>query len=81
MDERRPMILIDVTPGEGGDFDRSLLERLGHDVAVCHGPDRGTLCPLLAGTGCELVDEAHGIVLALDLDRPQHRDSQHVRSV
>jgi hypothetical protein len=73
MKEPHGMILIDVTPGSGGEFDRSFLERTGHDVVVCHGPEHGELCPLLAGTGCEKVDRAHGIVFALDLDRAQHR--------
>ncbi len=67
------MILIDVLPGAGGEFDQSFLERTGHQVVVCHGPEHGGLCPLLAGTGCERVEHAHGIVFALDLDRPQHR--------
>jgi hypothetical protein len=66
-------ILIDVSPGLGGEFDRSFFERTGHEVLVCHGPDHGELCPLLAGTGCDLVDRAHGIVFALDLDDDQHR--------
>jgi hypothetical protein len=66
------MILIDVSPGSGGEFDRSFLERTGHEVVVCHGPEHGELCPLLAGTGCEMLDRAHGIVFALDLDRHQH---------
>jgi hypothetical protein len=73
MNQPDGMVLIDVSPGSDGDFDRSFLERCGHEVVVCHGPDRGTLCPLLAGTGCELVDRAHGIVFALDLDLEQHR--------
>jgi hypothetical protein len=67
------MILIDVTPGAEGEFDRSFLERTGHEVVVCHGPDPSALCPLLAGAGCENVDGAHGIIFELDLDRPQHR--------
>ncbi len=66
-------ILIDVTAGTAGEFDRSFLERTGHDVVVCHGPEHGELCPLLAGTGCDKVDRAHGIVFALDLDDAQHR--------
>ncbi len=66
------MILIDIPPGEE-DFDRSFLEKVGHQVVVCHGPCHGTLCPILAGTGCQKVDEAHGIVFVLDLERPQHR--------
>jgi hypothetical protein len=40
---------------------------------VCHGPHPGELCPLLAGTGCEKFDAAHGIVFELDLDLAQHR--------
>jgi hypothetical protein len=66
------VILLDVSAGEG-EFDREMLERFGHVVRVCHGPEHGTLCPLLAGTGCNRFEDAHGIVFALDLDRPQHR--------
>ena len=73
MKEKLGLILLDVTPGSDGEFDRSFLERNGHDVVVCHGPGGGELCPLLAGTGCDKVDRAHGIVFALDLDLEQHR--------
>ena len=73
MAEPYGLILIDVTPGSAEKFDRSFLERTGHEVVVCHGPAHDTLGPLLAGTGCEQVDRAHGIVFALDLDRAQHR--------
>jgi hypothetical protein len=73
MTEPYGMILIDVIPGSEGEFDRSFLESTGHKVVVCHGPGHDELCPLLAGTGCEMVDDAHGIVFALDLDREQHR--------
>ena len=66
-------ILIDVSSGTDIEIDRTFLERLGHPVRVCHGPPHKTLCPILAGTGCPLVDEAHGIIFELDLDRPQHR--------
>ena len=66
------MILLDVTAGTG-EFDRDLLERLGHPVKVCHGPEHGTLCPLLAGKGCDEFAQAHGVIFQLDLDRPQHR--------
>jgi hypothetical protein len=65
-------ILLDVTSGAGG-FDEELLGRLGHAVKVCHGPEQGTLCPLLAGKGCEEFESAHGVIFELDLDRPQHR--------
>ncbi len=73
MTEKLGLILLDVIPGGDGEFDRSFLERSGHDVVVCHGPEHGELCPLLAGTGCDKVDRAHGIVFALDLDVEQHR--------
>lgn len=66
------MILIDIADGEE-DFDRSFLERSGHAVVVCHGPEHGHLCPILSETGCQMVDDAHGIVFVLDLERPQHR--------
>lgn len=67
------VVLLDVTAGAEGEFDRSMLERLGHPVLVCHGPG-ATQCPLLAGTGCAKFEQAHGIVFELDLDREQHRD-------
>lgn len=67
------LILVDAVAGADADFDVRILESAGHRVVVCHGPAHGTLCPLLEGTGCELVDESHGIVFTLDLDRPQHR--------
>lgn len=66
------VVLLDVLAGEG-DFDRSILERLGHPVVTCGGPEANTLCPLLGGEGCTKFEEAHGIVFELDLDRPQHR--------
>ena len=66
------VVLLDVLAAEG-DFDRSILERLGHPVVTCAGPEVKTLCPLLGGEGCPKFDEAHGIVFELDLDRPQHR--------
>lgn len=65
-------ILFDIP--EGSDvLDREFLERLGHPVMVCHGPQPGTQCPLLIGEGCELAEGAHGIVFELDLDKDQHR--------
>ena len=66
------VVLLDV-PAGGGKFDRSILERLGHPVIVCNGPEAAEVCPLLGGQGCEMFDRAHGIVFALDLDDEQHR--------
>jgi hypothetical protein len=66
------VVLLDV-PDIGGEFARTILQKLEHPVMVCHGPGRGELCPILATGKCDLVDAAHGIVFALDLDRPQHR--------
>lgn len=65
-------VLLDVMHGEG-EFAKSFLERVGHPVTVCNGPDVGAVCPLLGGEGCPKYEEAHGIVFELDLDRPQHR--------
>lgn len=70
MPEERSIIL-DVTPGEGS-FDKRFLESTGHHVLMCHGPDVGTVCPIL-DDACPMVEDAHGIVFQLDLDRPQHR--------
>ncbi len=64
-------LILDVTPADG-DFDRDFLEKLGHPVLVCHGPEMGHLCPILKD-GCEMVNSAHGIVFQLDLERAQHR--------
>ena len=66
------VVLLDVEPG-AGEFDRDILERIGHPVTVCNGPAVKSLCPLLGGEGCPKFEHAHGIVFALDLDRPQHR--------
>lgn len=80
--ERLGLILLDVAPGVDGEFDRNMLERLGHPVIVCHGPAHGTLCPILHGETCEKFEAAHGIVFELDLDRPQHRAIlQHYREI
>ena len=74
MDEdTRGAILIDVTAFSDAEIDADFLERLGHPVRMCHGPPHGQLCPILSGEGCTLVDESHGIIFELDLDRPQHR--------
>jgi len=68
------VILLDVPPGQDGEFDRATLERMGHPVHVCHGPAAESVCPLLAGDGCPLFEQAHGIVFKLDLGVPQHRE-------
>jgi hypothetical protein len=66
------VVLLDVVDGTG-EFDQSMLERLGHPVITCEGPDVKSICPLLGGSGCDKYDQAHGIVFELDLDRAQHR--------
>ena len=68
---RRSLILVDMPEGEP--LEAGFLEDLGHPVSVCHGPAHATLCPILSGKGCTMVEGAHGIVFELDLDRPQHR--------
>ncbi len=37
------VILLDVSPGVGEQFDQSFLERVDHPVIVCHGPHEGEL--------------------------------------
>lgn len=71
-DTQAGVILLDVASGKG-EFDRTLLERLGHPVTVCNGPEVAHLCPLLGGKGCDKFEHAHGVVFELDLDRAQHR--------
>ncbi|HEX9644348.1 MAG TPA: hypothetical protein VGC11_10160 [Acidimicrobiia bacterium] len=63
-------VILDVSAGEAA-FDREFLERNGHPVLVCHGPE-STTCPILEGR-CDKLDQAHGVVFQLDLDRPEHR--------
>lgn len=63
--------ILDVTSAEDP-IDKKVLEQMGHPVVVCHGPAWGKACPIIAGE-CAMVDQAHGIVFQLDLDRPQHR--------
>lgn len=65
-------ILFDIPHGMEV-VDREFLERLGHRVMVCNGPQPGTICPILSGQGCPLAENAHGVVFELDLDRAQHR--------
>jgi hypothetical protein len=64
-------ILFDVA-GADEPVDHEFLEQLGHRVMVCPGPGSGE-CPILRGEGCELAENAHGIVFELDLDSDQHR--------
>ncbi len=64
-------VILDVTATDG-EFETKFLESLGHPVLVCHGPDFGKSCPVLKA-GCSLVENAHGVVFQLDLDRPIHR--------
>ncbi len=73
----RGAILIDVSAQESVSFETEFLEGLGHPVLVCHGPPHAELCPILAraslGRACDKVEDAHGVIFELDLDRPQHR--------
>ncbi len=66
-------MILDVTPGDEERFDRHAIEGMGHRVEVCHGPGVHEQCPLLEEGTCTLVDEAHGVVFKLDLDREYHR--------
>lgn len=43
-------MLLDVSPGLAGDFDRAILTKLGHPIIVCHGPTAKRLCPLSPDT-------------------------------
>src|SRR6202521_1420090 len=67
------LVLLDTTSPSDEAFDVSFLERNGHPVVVCHGPEADAGCPLVGGQGCEMFDMAHGIVFQLDLDEPENR--------
>ena len=72
MDADKTVVLIDAAEGTAT-FDKQILERLGHEVHLCGGPEEGTMCPILEEGGeCDLFESAHGIVFELDLDQPQH---------
>lgn len=71
MAEHNEGVILDVTPGSAV-IDEDFLERLGHPVLVCHGPEEQG-CPLLEEGACDLVDRAHGVIFKLDLDRAYHR--------
>lgn len=74
MAENEIGMILDVTPGDYEPFERRLLEGTGHRVEVCHGPAaRHGRCPMLEGETCTMIEEAHGVVFKLDLDRPMHR--------
>lgn len=70
--QRDGLILLDVPAGVDEHFDVSFLERTGHPVEVCRGPQEGR-CPLLDGHRCPKFESAHGIVFELDLDHAEHR--------
>jgi len=70
---RASRILVDSPDGQAV-FDRDILERMGHGILACHGPDTGTICPILESGHCDLVDDAHGVIFQLDLDQANHRD-------
>ncbi len=71
--ENEPGLILDVTPGDHEGFERKLIEGAGHRLLVCHGPAGEHDCPLIETGSCELVDQAHGVVFKLDLDREYHR--------
>jgi len=66
--------ILDVTPGDHEQFERKMLEGMGHPVTVCHGPGSTHSCPLLEEGVCDFVSKAHGVVFKLDLDREYHRE-------
>lgn len=73
MSQSGSYVLFDIPEGQTP-IDSGFLVRLGHPVEMCHGPGGETVCPLVAGQGCPLAENAHGIVFELDLERAEHRD-------
>ena len=72
MSESGSYVLFDIPAGETP-VDRDFLVSLGYPVEVCHGPGGERTCPLVAGKGCPLAENAPGVVFQLDLERPEHR--------
>ena len=67
-------ILIDAPDAGSVSYAKEFLEKLGHSTMVCQGPNEGTVCPILRGDVCEMIDAAGGVVYEFDLDRPAHRE-------
>ena len=67
-------ILIDAPDAGGVSYAKEFLEKLGHATMVCQGPEEGTVCPILRGDSCSMIESAGGVVYEFDLDRPTHRD-------
>jgi len=61
-----------VVPEDADQFTACILQKLEHRVITCHGPTGRHDCPLVHGQGCAWYNEAHGVVFALDLRRPEH---------
>lgn len=72
MNESPNYILFDIPTGRQP-VDADFLVSLGHSVEVCNGSGEDGACPLVAGKGCPLAENAAGIVFELDMDRPEHR--------
>jgi len=67
------VVLLDISPGAGQEFEEDFLRKIGHPALVCHGPHEDERCPLLGTNECDKFETAHGIVFELDLEREQHR--------
>jgi hypothetical protein len=72
--DRQVPILIDAPDAGDVSYAKEFLEGLGHQTMVCQGPSEGTVCPILRGDSCEMIESAGGVVYEFDLDRPQHRE-------
>jgi hypothetical protein len=68
-------VILDVNPDSVAiDQERDFLEKIGHPILACRGPDADQVgCPILRGERCALLEQADGVIFQLDLDDPRHR--------
>ena len=71
--EKLGTILVDSPPDIDPSIAVEFLQRTGHPVEVCGGPEGGSDCPIVVGQRCPKIESARGVVFSFDLDRPQHR--------
>ena len=62
----RPRVLVEHTDPWEGLATALALREAGFAVATCPGPCPSSPCPLLAGAGCSLADQADVIVSRLE---------------
>lgn len=67
-------LILDVNPDPRAlEWEQDFLTRIENPVIGCCGPDAQGGCPLLSGEPCGKIEGADGVIVQLDIDRPDHR--------